>query len=66
MLASPLSLSSSQSKRFAVGNEHPLQRLTTHGVRQEQEEALYMFLVKAFDQLCFEDEQTLTSQREVC
>jgi hypothetical protein len=37
-----------------------LQCLTTHGVRQEQEEALYMFSVGFFDQFCLEDEKKLT------
>jgi len=60
MLALPLSLSSSQSKRFADTDKTLLQCLTTHGVRQEQEEALYMFSVGFFDQFCLEDEKKLT------
>ena len=58
MLALPLSLSSSQSKTSV--DTTLLQRLTTHGVRQEQEEALYMFSVGFFDQFCLEDEKKLT------
>ena len=58
MLALPLSLSSSQSKTSV--DTTLLKRLTTHGVRQEQEEALYMFSVKFFDQICLEDEKKLT------